>query len=279
MRVKYFLALALFASLSAEPKIIDGIALTVNGLPITISEIKDLGSKAQLPKDEAINELISQKLRQSEIKRLNIVISNADLDNQVEQIAAQNNISSEAMFAQLAREGESKKDYLEKLKNHMQTQALIRSIILTQGSNIGLDEMQDYYNRHQDEFKIPKTILATRYASSKRDRLEKSISNPNEAIAGVERVNEKIELDAIPVQISQMFLSTKEGDFTPILNSPNNGFISFKIREKQDVKLLSFDDAKNLIAQKLSEDRSNKILQDYFAKIRQKAIIKKIRDI
>ena len=59
--------------------IVGGIAIKVNNDPITLYEIQSLSAKQHISKDKAQEILIAQRLKDQEIKRLNIAIDDMRL--------------------------------------------------------------------------------------------------------------------------------------------------------------------------------------------------------
>ncbi len=270
----FFLSLALLFS---QEKIIAGVAITVNGDPITLNEIAQLQKQQKIDKKKATDLLISQRLRDQEIKRLKIDISNSRIQEEIAEIAYRNGLSKESFLMRVKRqEGLSADDFAKKLKEQIQTQELMRNILST--NSAGEDEMREYYNSHQEEFNIPKEVVVMRFSSKNMERLKEAMKTPNQSIAGVERVQEKIQTDILPPQISQVFATTKRNEFTTILNGGNGAYMTFLIKDKKAQELISYQQAKSFIAQKLIEKRQDKILEDYFEKIKQKASILTLRE-
>ncbi|MCE3039601.1 SurA N-terminal domain-containing protein [Helicobacter anatolicus] len=268
----------IFSLLYAEEKLIAGIAITVNGDPITLYEIAEMQKIQKITKEKAIDILISEKLKSQEIKRLKVNISEEKLDEEIQNMAYRNGTDLKGFYKALKSQGIKIKDYKKDLKNQIETQELMRNVLLSNANNSGEAEMKEYYDKHRDEFNMPKEVVVMRYSSSDSDLLKKAIKTPDTAVRGVERAQEKMSLEMMAPQIAQVFASTKIGEFTTILNAGNNTYVTFLIKEKKGVEKVSFQQAKNFIAQKLIEKRQDKILEDYFEKIKQKANIITIRN-
>ena len=98
----------IFISLALEMIIantIDGIAIKVNGNIITMHEIQTLQEKTKISKEEAIEQIIKDKLRENEIKRLGINIDDAKLDEEINNIASANNITRDELKNTLKSQG------------------------------------------------------------------------------------------------------------------------------------------------------------------------------
>lgn len=277
--IRFILFCSIISSLMfSEDKLVAGIAITINGDPITLHEIKRLQKEEKITKEKAIELLISQKLKEQEIKRLKIEVTDDKLDEEIQTMAYRNGTDVSGFYKILKQQGLDKKTYRKQLKDQIETQELMRNILLSNANNTGEDEMREYYNKHQDEFNMPKEVLVMRYSASNAELLQEAIKKPDVAMKGVERVQEKMSLDNLAPQIAQVFASTKINTFTTILNAGNNAYVTFLIKEKIGSEQISFQQAKNFIAQKLIEKRQDRILEDYFEKIKQKASIITLRN-
>ncbi|WP_158654734.1 MULTISPECIES: peptidylprolyl isomerase [unclassified Helicobacter] len=271
-----FLLAFLFSLSFSQENIIAGVGITVNGDPITLYEIKETQKKNKITKQKAIDLLIAEKIRDQEVKRLKIDVSDSRIEGEILDMASRSNLSKDAFLKKVKQqEGLNPKEFAKKLKEQIQTQELMRSILST--NSVGEDEMREYYNLHQDEFNMPKEVVVMRFSSTNIDSLQQAIKTPNTAIAGVERAQEKIPLDTLPAQIAQVFAATKVNQFTTVLNGGGGMYMAFLVKDKIGEELISYQQAKNFIAQKLAEKRQDKILEDYFEKIKQKAVIINLR--
>lgn len=262
----------------AEGKIIGGIAITVNGDPITLYEIAQTQKKLKIDKQKAIDVLIADRIKSQEIKRLNIHVDDARIESEIKNIAKHNGMDYDTFIATLMKQGINYGKYKDELKEQIQTQELLRSVLLSNVNTAGETEMRNYYNKHKEEFTVPKEIETIRYVSKDPEALKKATENPMMKIANVDSGEEKISLESLNPQIAQVFIQTKTKSFTPILNAGEGSYVSFFIKDKVGTTEVPFQQAKNFIAQKLVEGNQDRILDEYFEKIRVKAKIKIIRE-
>lgn len=261
-----------------EGKIIGGIAITVNGDPITLYEITQTQKKLKLDKQKAIDVLIADRIKSQEIKRLNIHIDDTRIENEIKNIAKHNGMDYDTFIATLMKQGINYGKYKDEFKEQIETQELLRSVLLSNVNTAGETEMRNYYNKHKEEFTVPKEVETIRYVSKDPEALKKATENPMMKIANVDSGEEKISLESLNPQIAQVFIQTKTKSFTPILNAGEGSYVSFFIKDKIGTTEVPFQQAKNFIAQKLVEGNQDRILDEYFEKIRVKAKIKIIRE-
>ncbi|OBV29796.1 hypothetical protein BKN38_01600 [Helicobacter sp. CLO-3] len=264
------------AANSANKNIIGGIAIKVNGDPITIYEIKNLMIKQHISKDQAQEFLIAQRLKNQEIKRLKIDVDDIRLDQEIQAIASQNKLTYQQFINALRQEGMTLDVYKEQLKDQIQTRELMRNILLS--SDVSSEnEMRRYYDTHKSEFVVAKEVQTTRYSAKDPKLLERAIKSPLVSINGVEKVPEKLTLSALNPQIAQMFSTLKAGEFSPVLDAGNGSYVAFLVQDKIGEDAMSFEEAKNYIAQKLAQSNQEQVLGEYFEKIKLKARIEYLR--
>lgn len=245
----------------------------VNDSPITLYQLQQVEKTQKIDKAKAIDLLILERLKDDEAKRLQISVDDMDVENQIAQIAAQNNLNVNQFYMQVTQSGMSIDEYKHKLKDQLVTQELIRKILMQ--SNIGGDdEVRKYYNDNPNEFAIPKSVNVKKYVSNSKKELEDIIKqgNTTKLPGNVKMVEDKIELKDLAPQIADVFVTTKKDYFTPIMNIENN-FTTFYITDKIDIEHIEFDKAKNYIVQKLILSNQEKILRDYFDKVKSRSKI------
>lgn len=257
-------------------KIVGGIAIKVNGDPITIYEIQSLSAKHHISKDQAQAILIAQRLKSQEIKRLNISIDDTRLEQEMESIAQHNNLTYQQFMQALHQQGMTIDAYKDKLRDEIQTRELMRNILLSSDTSSEAS-MRSYYDKHKSEFISATQVQTTRYSAKDPKLLERAIADPSLSLSGVEKTPEKLTLSMLNPQIAQMFSSLQVGEFSPILDAGNGSYVAFVVQEKIGENTMSFEEAKSIIAQKFAQEHQEQILDEYFEKIRQKSHIEHIR--
>lgn len=124
--IRTLLSAAIIAAAMSQPIVakevrwVDRIVVIVNEDIITERDINDLigNLKATMPKGQAVNneelrqtaieQLIDKKLILQAAKRMNITATNAEIQNQIEQIAQSQNMSVEKLYQVVAKEGVNK---------------------------------------------------------------------------------------------------------------------------------------------------------------------------
>lgn len=258
--------------------IVGGIALFVNGEPITLYAIQKAQKTLNTDKIRATDFLIMEKLRESEIKRLKIEVTESQLDSQISQIAQQNNMSLDEFYSAIMKEGMSLTEYRTKLKEQILTQELMRKILFS--SNIGQeDELRKYYNEHSGEFMIPKEVQTIKFVSNDKASLEHFITQgiTTQVPSSIAQENQTLQVSNLPATIADALIATPEKSFSQVMEAENGSYVVFYIQKRNSVQQVEFDKAKNYIAQKLIANNQEKILQDYFERVRSRSKIVFVR--
>lgn len=270
-----FLCLCVLVS---QAEIIAGVAIRVNGHAITLNEIAKLQAQMKISKKAAIDMLINERLKDDEIERFKISVDEFKIDEEISQIAANANMSKDALLTKATRDGTTLQEYRNSIKKQLQTKELMQRIL---ASNINIsseDELLSYYTKHKKEFMLPSSVRVVRYMAHNEGDLQKAIHSPKAQIQGVQKANETISLSSLSPQIAQVFLHTPNNEFTPVLTTGGNGFVSFLVKERLGEKIISFEEAKPLINQKIMAQKEQSIITEHFNKIRSSANIVTLRE-
>ncbi len=112
--MRLFILMALSISIFYG-EVIDAIAIDVNGEPITTLDIRAVEGKFNLSKKMAIEMLIQNRLEKSELNRLNIEVSDEEIDAKIGEIASSKGMDIERFKAVVAKSGFSYQKYREEV--------------------------------------------------------------------------------------------------------------------------------------------------------------------
>lgn len=273
--IVYVLLICAGVGLYAE--VVAGVALRVNGYAITLYEIEKTQKELRISKQEAIDILINERLRDDEIERFKISVDDFKVDEEIAHIAANMNLSKEQLLAKVTKDM-SLQEYRAQIKKQIQTRDLMQRILASNVNISSEEELLNYYTRNKKEFMVPSSVRVVRYLAQSDDELQKAIAAPNKNIKGVQKFNETITLSSLSPQIAQVFLSTPNNEFTPVLATGGNGFVCFLIKERLGESLLDFEEAKPIINQKIMAHKEQSIIAEHFNKIRSSANIVTLRE-
>lgn len=260
-----------------EAKIIDGIAIKVNGNIITLYEIQNIQKDKKLSKQEAIDLLIQEKIKENEIKRLGIKVDDKVIEDEINNIAINNKITRKDLENALKAQKIDFENYKKELKEHITNRELMQKILQTNSSITNENDLMAYYENNKNEFMLPTKIKVTSYTSNSDAALQQFLQHPMMINTNIISKDEEIDIKSLPPQVSKVFLETKENSFTPVLNSGNT-LIVFFIKSKEQKELLPFDEVRLNVMQKYAEVKENEILNDYFSKIKANSQIEIVRE-
>ena len=277
--MRYVIVLCLWwVSVAVASDVIAGVAVRVNGHAITLNEIKKMQQSMNISKQQAIDLLINERLKDDEIDRFKINIDEFKIDDEIGRIASSNGINKSALITQLAREGMSYQAYRNELRKQLQTRELMQKILASNVNITDESELFAYYDKHKKDFEVPSSVRVMRYSTSNDALLQKAMKDPKKNIDGVQKQEETINMHILSPQIAQVFVTTPKGDFTPVLNAGSNVLVSFLVLEKLGQKLMSYEEAKPMVNQRVMAQKEQSIIKEHFAKMRSSAKIVYLRE-
>jgi len=263
--MKFLISVFLVVSLYA--KVIDKIEILVNNIPITSYDIEMTQKKLNISKKEAISYLIDKAILNSAIKERGIYVDEFDIDNAMKKIAQKNGMSLFNFKNYLLQKGELDK-LKEEIKNNIQKQRLLQSLNL----RVERKDVENYYKTHKNEFMLPSKIEVTEYSANNKNDLLQVLQNPLSSNPNVSIKDIIFEADKTNPRLMQFLVNVKEGSFSPIVNLGGK-FVSFYVVKKSDMKTIDLKMVEGAIYQKLIDQKSKQLLNDYIAKLRAKADI------
>lgn len=257
---------------------IGGVAVLVKNTPITLYEIEQEMKQSGTSANQSADTLIRKKLEQLEAKEKKITVSSAEINEELERMAAQNKLSMEQFLnAMQTVRGLSEKDLRAKVEEGIKGQKLYSSITFSKMGQPTAEEENEYYQLHMDEFSRPESFEVTSYVSSSQEALSAKIADPMRHIESIESKDETIPYAKINPQLAQLLNKIPNGSFSPILPNGKNGFMSFYMRDKLNVVTENIDTVRPQIANAILGEKRSQVLNDYFTRLRLSADIKVLR--
>jgi len=257
---------------------VGGVAVLVKDSPITLYEVqqemKQSGTTAQASADA----LIRKKLEQLEATEKKITVSSAEVQEEMERMAKQNNLSMEKFLdAMQSSRGLSQSDLKAKIEESLRGQKLYNTIAFSKMAQPTAQEEAEYYQLHLDEFSRPERYDVTTYIATSAEALQAKIDDPMRNIASVNEKEEKIPSASINPQLAQILNKIEIGKFGPILPNGQNGFMSFYMKDKPNLITENLDSVRPQISNAIMGEKRNQVLNDYFTRLRLSADIKVVR--
>jgi peptidyl-prolyl cis-trans isomerase SurA len=257
---------------------IGGVAVLVKNTPITLYEVQQEMKQSGTSANQSADNLIRKKLEQLEATEKKITVSSAEINEELGRMAAQNKLTMEQFLnAMQTVRGLSEKDLKAKIEENIKGQKLYSSIAFSKMSQPTTEEENEYYQLHLDEFSRPDSFEVTTYISASQEALSAKIADPMRHIESIESKDETIPFGKINPQLAQLLNKTPNGSFSSILPNGKNGFMSFYMRDKQNVITENIEAVRPQINNAILGEKRNQVLNDYFTRLRLSADIKVIR--
>jgi len=163
--LKYLFSIALLISL-ANSQIINGVAIQVNNIPITLYDIKLAQNELGKSKKDVIQLLIQNALEESESQKFNLDVNEKDVDRFVLNLMAKNRIpTKDAFFQALQYQGIAKNDFIKNIKRQILKPKLYQKISASQIIPPTEKELQNFYN-------LNISIFQGKYSSFQEAKIE-----------------------------------------------------------------------------------------------------------
>ncbi len=270
--------LVLLFGLALWGKMIDAVAVVVDGEPITTYEILNAAEKLGITKKAAIDLLVRQKLEEKQIKKLGIKVSESEVEKAIEEIARSKGMDLLSFQQALERQGIDWEGYKKAIKKQLLRKKLYAKIARTQTKMPSESEMKAYYESHPEEFTVAKKVEVTKYISPSKEVLARVAENPMapQDPMVLTKGKEIIDLSKVNPQFASLLARTPEHSFTPILPLGDR-YLLLYIDRKIGVEKIPFEEAKNYILNKLANKSGTKNVKEYFDKLKAAADIKVLR--
>jgi len=253
-------------------KMIDAIALIVEGEAITTAEIRAVKQQLGVSKEKAVDLLIQDRLQKAAMK--NITISEDAVDGKVAQIAAQNNVSIPEMQKILKERGTTWTRYRSSIKESMKKEKFYKEKVVATISTPSDDELAIFYRNHKEEFTIPSSISMIEYSATSEKAIKEFLQTKKGK--GIKSRSVKKSTKDLNPALLGTILQTQDGSFTRPFNAGDR-YISYKVLSKQGKVNMPFETSKGAVAARWKQQQQGKALKDYFEKMKTNADIQVIR--
>lgn len=257
---------------------IGGVAIMVKNSPITLYEVQQEMKQSKTTAQQSADTLIRKKLEQLEASEKKINVTSAEVQEEMERMAKQNNLSMDQFLdAMKNARGVSESELKEKIKESLTGQKLYNTIAFSKMAQPTAAEEAEYYQLHLDEFSKPERYDVITYTAASAESLQAKINDPMRNIENVSSKDESIPSKAINPQLLQILNKIEVGKFGPIIPNGKNGFMSFYMKDKPNLVTESLDSVRPQISNAIMGEKRNQVLNDYFTRLRLSADIKVLR--
>ncbi len=256
----------------SQAKMVDAIAIIVEGEPVTTAEIAAVQKQMQVSKEQATSLLIQDRLQKSAMK--NVSIAEADIDTKIAAIAAQNNLTVPKMQKILQEQGTTWIKYRSSVREAMKKEKFFQENVVSSIPEPNEDELKLFYSNHQEDFTIPSSVDLIEYSAPSEKSMKQFLQTKN--TKGIKSRSVKKSTKDLNPSLLGSILQTQDGSFTRPFNAGDR-YISYKVLSKQGSVTMPFESAQGVVAAKWKQQQQGKALKDYFEKLKTNADVQILR--
>jgi peptidyl-prolyl cis-trans isomerase SurA len=271
MKKLVLLSLLIFLTFS-HAKMLDAIAVVVEGEAVTTAEIAAVQQQMNISKKEATDLLIKDRLQKSAMN--SVSIAEDSIDSKIEDIAAQNNLTIPKMQKVLKEQGTTWKKYRSSVKTAMKKEKFYQEKVLSTIPPPTEDQLKLFYINNKDSFIIPSSINMIEYSASTESKIKNFLQTKDSRGIKSRPVTKKTK--DINTALLGPILQTQDGSFTRPFNAGDR-FISYEVLSRSGQDTMPYEASKGSVAAKWKQQQQSKALKDYFEKLKTNADIQYIR--
>ena len=166
---KKFLLILAFAFVSANADVVNSVIAVVENEPITNYELAQVKKERRVSDAEALEILINSKVKTAEIKKRGIMVNSYEIDQRIAAIAAQNNMSVEALHTAAAKDGISKAKFREDVKKSLQEEKLYGAFENEIRKSVTPENVRQFYSQNLSLFTTFDSVTLTRYITKNQN--------------------------------------------------------------------------------------------------------------
>ena len=310
------LASVILGTMTGHAEVVDRVVAVVNNDCIALSELNErvepflrklreanYSPEAerqmafQLRKD-VLNRMIDEKLTAQEAEKLDVKVSDNEVDAQLERIKSQHFITDEDLRNTLAEEGLTLEEYRERLRGQI-LQATLVNIEVKSKVAITDRDIQEYYDKHKDSFEETKkyhlrtilikapvsassedkekarammeSVVRALYSGAPFDELARQYSEDASAADGGD-LGEFV-LSDLSDEVQDALRNLSKGDVSRILETPE-GYRILMVQDVEKTPGKSMEEAKAEIQEKLYQKVVEEDYEAWLKRLRDRSYVK-----
>ena len=272
-----FAAFLLSFYLANASQISNGIAAIIENEPITINELRKAAAQLKTDETTALNLLIRDRLETAQIKNLKIEASDYEVNQRLEKIANDSGMNVAGLRSAVTSKGGDYAQFKDDVAKSIKQEKLYQSIFSEAKINISENAARAYFEQNPSAFARFSDISVTRYVAPSADFLEVARkSSPMNTNHSVHMDVLDLKSEQIPPQLREIFQQTADGTFTQIFQTPE-GFEMFYVASKKGQTMPEFDEVRDEAMNALYKLEQDRVIGEYFNKLRAKANVKYLR--
>lgn len=296
--MKKLLFLFLFLSFPLYAAVVDKIVATVNGEPVTLSELERIlqpvykqyeqiyqGDELEEAKRQArhglLDQLIENKLILQKAKEEGISITEAAMEEELADIKDKFG-SLEEFQSALEKEGLTLEQYKKDLSDQLTIKAMIEREVLAKAKVSPL-EVEEYYNNHKDEFVNPRMVhighILIKDNERKIQNLYKQLGEGKDFTELASQYSEAgdpgyISIGQLKPELREIVDSLKVGEYSKIIKT-DIGWHIIQLKGWKEPEAIPLGEAWDELEDKLFRKKLNQEHKKWTIRLKSKAHIVK----
>jgi peptidyl-prolyl cis-trans isomerase SurA len=248
-------------------------------------------------RQDAVNQLVDQALADQEIKRLDISVSEKEIDQSIERVKEVNDYTEEDLEKTLKKEGITKEEFRKRIKDEILRTKLVNrqvksKIVITK------EDVESYYKAHPEIYGVKKSyrlrhILRRALRESDPESGKKVLKEMEDILTRLKQGDRfedlakkhsmmsaaeggdlgVLDADDLSLQLQESLKGKKAGEFTEILDT-DLGYQIVYIEEILQKPGKSMPEATEEIEEKLFREEVEKKYREWLKELRKKSHIK-----
>jgi peptidyl-prolyl cis-trans isomerase SurA len=298
------LALVLVLGLAAQgpAKIVNRIVAVVNGEVITLHELQqrvnsnlpgqdnNLRNADQAREDRmrqrVLQSMINDQLLEQEAERLELEVSDVEVEQQVKQIRQKRDLSKQKFRDLLQKNGLTLQEYKQRLREEIKKSRLLNSMV-RQKVVVSQEEIESYYRKHKDEYRTPKCYHLRLILMQDRDELSRVRSRIDSGQLGFAEAAKKYsrgpgapdggDLGMCPhkdlrSEWKQAVQDLQAGEMSEIFSLQGHYALLY-VESTQSGGVTPLSKVRDKIREKLYQEKLQARFKDYIDQLRSKAVV------
>lgn len=253
-------------------RMIDGVALVVEGEAVTTAEINAVKKQMRVSKKQAINILIQDRLQKSAMR--DIYVDEFMIDKQIALIAKQNNLSIKKMQKIIKKQGTSWRKYRQNMKESIQKDRFFNERIAATIPSPSENELKRFYEKNKRLFAVASSFKVIEYSAKTEKIMDQFLSTKKKKNIKSRKITKKTK--GLSSSILNALLQTRKGVFTRSFNAGDK-YIAYKILSKSGRTTMPYEASRSSVERQWKQGQRGKAVKDYFNKIRTQADIQILR--
>ncbi len=303
-KLALFLFFMLFIAPAALGVIVDRIVAVVNDEVITLSELDEAAAPLyqrylartndpverenliQQIRRRVLKQMIDEKLLAQEAERLEIKVSDREIDAYIKNLKAQNHLSDEKFQEFLAAQGLTYEEYRKRVAEQIKRIKLVQGhvqerIVVTE------EEIKDYYRTHylsqaNTVYELAAIVITgpeaekkaqAAYEELKKGRPFEEVAETYTVLKGSGKGLGRFKLDELAPQVREVVSKLKPGAFSPPVKVGASWQI-FKVLAIKTEGQVPFEKVRAEIEERLRQEKIDQLLQKWLKELKQKAYIR-----